>query len=140
MHVISGAPVLMRVEGELIPAKDITLTPEMAKELSYALLEDTQITEFEQTGDLDAMISDEDGARYRVNISRNNGDIGAVLRLLAAAPTPLEELCLPEVVSEMTRASRGLIIVSGGTGQGKTTTATKNVAHNRRSNRSLEPE
>jgi len=67
------------------------------------------------------MLGDEDG-RYRVNISMNNGFVGAVIRLLPQRPWGLAELKLPPIVKELTHRTKGLVLITGSTGQGKTTT------------------
>src|SRR5262245_6483722 len=96
VHIVSAAPVLLRIEGELLPATKEPLTATMARELSYSLLTPQQITNFEQALDLDFMASDAERNRYRVNISFNDGTIGAVIRILPSDPMPLEALRLPE--------------------------------------------
>ena len=122
IHIAAGSPVMLRIEGELAPATKETLSASLAKELSYSLLTQEQIIEFEESLDLDFMTSDADHNRYRVNISHNDGDVGAEIRLLAATPMPLGRLRLPGLVTEMTRARKGLILITGSTSQGKTTT------------------
>ena len=122
VHIVSGSAVLFRIEGDLVPITKETLTPHLARELSYSLLSQDQIAEFEKSLDLDFMSSDADHFRYRVNISYNDGDIGAVIRLLASAPLPLTQLRLPDLVNRLIRARKGLILITGSTSQGKTTT------------------
>ena len=122
VHIVAGSPVLLRVEGELLPVTREPLSSRIARELSYSLLSPAQIAEFEQSLDLDFMTSDADHDRYRVNISYNDGDVGVVIRLLAAAPLPLKQLRLPEVVSKLAASRKGLILITGSTSQGKTTT------------------
>ena len=122
IHIVSSSPVVMRVDGELLPATRESLSPAQAKELSYSLLSRLQIDEFERTLDLDIMVSDENHDRYRVNVSYNDGNVGTVIRLLASAPMPLVQLHLPDLVSELIRARKGLILITGSTSQGKTTT------------------
>jgi twitching motility protein PilT len=67
-------------------------------------------------------VADADNHRYRVNVSFNDGDVGGVIRLLSAEPIPLDRLYLPEVVERLTRARKGLILITGSTSQGKSTT------------------
>jgi twitching motility protein PilT len=122
VHIAAGSPVLFRLKGELQPITQGKLTTRAAKELSYTLLSPEQIAEFEESLDLDFMTSDADHCRYRVNISYNDGGVGAVIRLLASEPLPLEQLRLPELVTRLTRATKGLVLITGSTSQGKTTT------------------
>jgi len=122
VHIVAGSPVLLRIEGELLPITREPLSREQARQLCYSLLTPTQIAEFEEKLDLDFMTSDADHERYRVNVSYNDGDVGVVIRLLAAAPLPLETLHLPEIVGKLARARKGLVLITGSTSQGKTTT------------------
>ncbi|HUW82891.1 MAG TPA: PilT/PilU family type 4a pilus ATPase [Phycisphaerae bacterium] len=122
VHIASGSPVMLRIEGDLVPITKEPLSARGAKELSYALLTEEQIAKFEESLDLDFMTSDESHRRYRVNVSYGDGDVGVSIRLLASEPVPLEKLRLPEIAGKLTRARKGLILITGSTTQGKTTT------------------
>lgn len=122
VHIVTGSPVLLRINGELLPATKESLNPQQARELSYSLLTQAEIDEFERKLDLDFMTSDTNHERYRVNLSFNDGEVGAVIRLLASAPMPLDELGLPDLVRDLTKARKGLVLITGSTSQGKTTT------------------
>ena len=122
IHIISGSPVFMRVDGALRPYSDDPLSASMSKHLSYALLSKKQIAKFEERGDLDFMSTDDILQRYRINVSYNNGAVGSVIRLLPNTPLSLESLKLPPAVEEMTHARKGLVLITGSTSQGKTTT------------------
>ena len=122
VHVAAGAPVMLRIEGQLQPVTQGALTPSAARELAYVLLNEKQIADFEENLDLDFMVSDADRRRYRVNVSFNDGAVGAVIRLLPSEPMRLEQIGLPDVVTRLTQARKGLILITGSTSQGKTTT------------------
>ena len=122
VHIVAGSPIYMRVDGELQPVTEEPLALSVARHLSYALLTQSQIARFEETLDLDFMTSDDDQQRYRVNVSFNNGAIGAVIRVLPNIPMRLEDLRLPPLVEELTRGNKGIILITGSTSQGKTTT------------------
>lgn len=122
VHIVFGSPVLFRIEGELHRASQGVLNAQATKDLSYSLLKPNQIQEFEENLDLDFMTSDSDHNRYRVNVSFNDGDVGAVIRLLPSEPLPLEQLRLPELVARMAGVRKGLVLITGSTSQGKTTT------------------
>ncbi|MBN2560743.1 MAG: PilT/PilU family type 4a pilus ATPase [Phycisphaerae bacterium] len=122
IHIVAGSPVLLRVEGQLVPVTQGALSAKATKEASYSLLTEAQIAEFEEAFDIDFMMPDEERNRYRVNISYNDGAVGAVIRLLPSQPMPLEQLRLPELVGRLTQARKGLILITGSTSQGKTTT------------------
>ena len=122
VHVVAGSPVLFRVAGELHPVTREKLDSKMAQELTYSMLTPEQIEDFETNLDIDFMMTDKEHNRYRVNVSYNDGDVGAVVRLLAAAPMTLDEIRVPEVVRRMCQARKGLILITGATSEGKTTT------------------
>jgi len=121
IHILSGLPIMLRVAGELVASDEQVLTPQTAKKLCYAFLRSDQIEEFERDLDLD-LIKTYGKHRFRINLSFNKNTIGAVIRILNYAPIPLEEIKLPQVVSKMTNRDKGLILITGTTSQGKTTT------------------
>jgi len=122
VHIVVGAPVLMRIDGELRPASRDVLSPEVAKHLSYSLLNKKQQAYFEENCDYDLMVADTNRCRYRVNIAYNDGFVGCTIRLLPSDPIKLEQIKMPEIVRMMTRARKGLILITGSTSQGKSTT------------------
>jgi twitching motility protein PilT len=122
VHVIAGSPIFFRIDGALIPYGEEALTRSMARHLSYAMLSESQIKEFEENLDIDFMTTDDELQRYRVNVSFAGGAIGAVIRVLPNTPMALEDLHLPAVVETMANANKGLLLITGSTSQGKTTT------------------
>jgi len=121
IHICSGAPILYRIGRDLVPATKEKLTPEASKELSLELLTDAQRLHFEEQLDYDLMLAEGDG-RYRMNISLNDGNVGAVIRILPAEPKSIKELYLPPAVRALSNKTKGLVLVTGSTSQGKTTT------------------
>jgi twitching motility protein PilT len=121
IHICAGAPILFRVGRKLCPVTEEILTPEKSRKLSYELLSESQQKEFEERLDYDLMLADE-GARYRVNIGYFNGNVGAIIRVLQGEPATIEELYLPDVVKSLANMKKGLVLVTGSTSQGKTTT------------------
>ena len=121
VHICANTPVMYRIGRKLTRASHGAIPPDMTKELCYSLLSPEMIAEFERNHDVDFMLADEEG-RYRVNISRNNGCVGAVIRLLSERPWSLADVKLPPVVKELTRHTKGLILITGSPAQGKTTT------------------
>jgi len=121
VHIIAGAPALFRIGKDLVPATQTMLTPEVTRRLAFELLSDNQQEMFRQRLDFDLMAADEAG-RYRVNISYNDGAVGAVIRILPELPRTLEELHMPPVVHYLTSQTKGMVLITGSTSQGKTTT------------------
>jgi len=121
IHICAGAPILFRVGGKLIPVTKEKLTPEQSKEISLELLTEDQKAQLEQNLDYDLMLADESG-RYRINIGYFDGNVGATIRILPTQPKTIEELHLPDVVRDLARRTKGLVLITGSTSQGKTTT------------------
>ena len=121
IHICAGAPVLFRIGKELIPSTMGKVSPELAERLVFEMLTPQQIEEFRRLLDYDLMIFDDEG-RYRVNISYNDRSVGAVIRILPERARTIDELALPPVVHELARATKGIILITGSTSQGKTTT------------------
>jgi twitching motility protein PilT len=122
VHILAGNPVLGRVNGKLVPMTPGPISASVARHLSCAPLGDRLRATIDEALDVDVMCTDADGHRYRIAVGFANGTVGAVIRLLPRRPIPLEELNLPPVVREMTERGKGLILVTGSTSQGKTTT------------------
>ena len=121
IHICAGAPALYRIGRELVPATRHDMTPELSRELAYSVMTPEAIHEFEHALDADFMLAD-DAGRYRVNVCINNGSIGAVIRILPEEPPSLESLNLPPIVTHLAHNTKGIILITGSTSQGKTTT------------------
>jgi len=138
LHIMAGSPVFARVEGTLRAISDAPLTASTARHLAFALLNTDQRTTFDQTLDLDLMVVDDDQHRYRINVGFANGLVGAVIRLLPPKPIPLADLKLPPIVETATHRGKGLVLITGSTSQGKTTTMASMVdAINRHSRKHI---
>jgi twitching motility protein PilT len=121
IHICAGAPILFRVGGHLVPATKEKLTGEQSREMSLELLTEKQRIQFEENLDYDLMLADGDG-RYRINIGYFDGQVGSTIRILPTAPRTIEELSLPLIVRDLARRTKGLVLITGSTSQGKTTT------------------
>jgi twitching motility protein PilT len=121
VHICVGAPVTCRIGKDLVPISDKPLGSEMTRKLSYELLSEEQVRQFEKLLDFDLMLADDEG-RYRVNINYNDGNVGAIIRILPGEPKTLEQLRLPPIVDELAYRTKGLVLITGSTSQGKTTT------------------
>jgi twitching motility protein PilT len=123
IHVAPGAPVLFRIARKLVPATTKSLTSKQSERLSLELLTEPQRTQFHANLDYDFMAIDDYG-RYRVNVGYFDGDIGTVIRILAQRPKTFAELKLPDVIKDLSQATKGLVLLTGSASQGKTTTMT----------------
>ena len=121
IHICAGAPILFRVGGHLVPATKEKLTAEQSRDISLELLTEEQKIQFEEKLDYDLMLANEDG-RYRINIGYFNGEVGSIIRILPTEPKTIKELFLPDIVKDLTRRTKGLVLITGSTSQGKTTT------------------
>jgi twitching motility protein PilT len=122
MHIQAGSPVYFRVSGKLAPIGDEILSPQETQKLIFSMLNNTQRKELEQNWELDCSYGVKGLARFRVNVYRERGCYAACLRALSSKIPNFEQLGLPDVVRDITKRPRGLVLVTGPTGSGKTTT------------------
>ncbi len=122
LHITAGAPPMLRIDGKLVPIKHPPLTPSETKDLCYSVLTDVQKHKFEENWELDFSFGVDSLGRFRGNVYTQRGAIAGAFRLIPFKIRSLQELGLPPVVSDLIRKPRGLILVTGPTGSGKTTT------------------
>jgi twitching motility protein PilT len=120
--ITAGAPPIVRVDGELYPAIEVSLAPEGSKKLIWSLLNETQQEMFERNRELDFSLAVTGSLRFRANIYYQKGAVAGSFRLIPREIPSLKDLGLPPIVKELTLRSKGLILVTGPTGSGKTTT------------------
>lgn len=121
LHVAVGIPPIIRVDGQLQPVPYMKVTPQDSQRLIYDILTDEQIQRFETNFELDFSYALARLARFRVNVYRDRGNVATAFRLIPQRIPTLKELQLPPVLEELTRLPRGLILVTGPTGSGKST-------------------
>ncbi len=121
IHICAGAPILFRIGKDLVPSTSGNVTPELSERIATELMTPEQVDQFKRQLDYDLMIDDEEG-RYRVNVSYNDRAVGVVIRIPPDEARSLDELGLPAVVKQLARQTKGLILITGSTSQGKTTT------------------
>ena len=122
IHLTEHSPPVIRIDGELMPLSSPPLTRVDTKRLVYSLLNDRQRAQFERDLELDISIEVQGLGRFRINVHTQRGSVEAAFRLVSNHIPDLEELGLPAVLSELARKPNGLVLVTGPTGVGKTTT------------------
>lgn len=122
LHITVGKPPLLRLDGELVALGDIPLKPEDTLSMVKEVLPESRSAEMERRGELDFNYSIGHFGRFRVNAYKQRGSYGLAFRVVYGRIPSLEELGLPPIVAELSRKQRGLILVTGPTGSGKSTT------------------
>lgn len=122
LHLSAGLPPYFRISGKLQPIGDQALSAEECQRLIFSMLNNTQRKNLEQNWELDCSYGVRGLARFRVNVYKDRGTYAACLRALSSKIPNFDKLGLPDVVREMSEKPRGLILVTGPTGSGKTTT------------------
>ncbi|MBP1687299.1 MAG: twitching motility protein [Deltaproteobacteria bacterium] len=122
LHVSTDSPPLMRVDGALTPLPLPPLTANETRSLCYSLLTDSQRHRFEEHSELDFSFGLRGLSRFRGNLFLQKGTVGGAFRLIPYEVRGLADLGLPPVVAELTKLPRGLVLVTGPTGSGKSTT------------------
>jgi len=122
LHLTVGIPPTIRVWGKLQPLNYPVLSPEDTFQLGYSMLNTFQKQRFEKNWELDLSYSVSGLGRFRVNVYRQRGSVGVAARVIPDRVPPFEQLNLPPVLKDLCRLPRGLILVTGPTGHGKSTT------------------
>ncbi|HYM42370.1 MAG TPA: PilT/PilU family type 4a pilus ATPase [Steroidobacteraceae bacterium] len=122
LHFIAGDPPRIRVYGDLTPLRADKLSADYVKTALYEIMPKTAVERFEKKDGADFAYSLEGKGRFRVNIMRQLNGMGAVFRAIPSKALTLDDLKLPEAVRQLCRANSGLILVTGKTGSGKSTT------------------
>jgi twitching motility protein PilT len=122
IHIIPGHPPMMRVNTVMTPMDYPLLTPASVKAMLEEMVNPQQVKRFEEQQDLDFSYAVKELGRYRVNAHMQRGSVGLAMRAIKSKVPPLEALNLPEVISRLTYLPRGLVLVTGDTGSGKSTT------------------
>jgi len=122
LHFISGEPPRVRIHGSLTKLNDQPLTIEVVREALYEIMSGTVQRDFEQNDAVDFAYDIPGISRFRVNIMRHLNGLGGVFRAIPSKALTLEELKMPEVVHNLCKQTQGMILVTGKTGSGKSTT------------------
>jgi twitching motility protein PilT len=122
MHVTTGSPPLLRIDGAIVPLKLPPLSPMETKQLCYSVLTEEQKIQFEKNKELDLSFGVKNLSRFRANVFMQRGAVSGAFRSIPFKILSFDELGLPQVVSDLSCKPRGLILVTGPTGSGKSTT------------------
>lgn len=122
LHLTVGSPPQLRIDGELVQLNLPPLQPAEVKQLCYSVLTESQKHRFEEENELDFAFTIRGLARFRGNVFKQKGSVAAAFRFVPSKIIPLEQLGLPAVVGSLVNKPRGLILVTGPTGSGKSTT------------------
>jgi twitching motility protein PilU len=118
----TGTAIHIGIEGDTRPINNQVMAPGMVKQIAYALMSEEQIREFEAQFEMNFAISKEKVGRFRVNVFRQRGEVGMVIRHIKTDIPSFETLGIPAILKELIMRKRGLILVVGATGSGKSTT------------------
>src|SRR5512134_3127498 len=122
LFITAGFPPAFKVDGKMTPVSNQSLTPTHTMEIARAIMNDKQAQEFEGSKECNFAISPPGIGRFRVNAFVQQGRVGVVLRTITTQIPRLEDLGLPDVLKDVVMTKRGLVIVVGATGSGKSTT------------------
>ncbi|NLP01835.1 MAG: type IV pilus twitching motility protein PilT [Fibrobacter sp.] len=122
LHLTTGSPPLFRINGRLIPSDAESLSPEQVQKLVYSIMNEAQKKIFEQKKEVDFSFGVQNLSRYRANVFLQRGCCTCAIRQIPYTIKPLADLGLPTIVGKLTERPNGLVLVTGPTGSGKSTT------------------
>lgn len=122
LHITTGTPPQLRIDGSLVPLKMDPLTPVQTKQLCYSILTEEQKVKFEKTNELDLSFGVKNLARFRCNVFVQRGAVAGAFRAIPFKILTIQELGLPKIIEDFSVKPRGLVVITGPTGSGKSTT------------------
>lgn len=129
LHLKAGGPPMLRIDGELVPAGYESLSSDQVRRMIESMVSDSQKAEFVAEKELDLAYSVPGISRFRVNVHLQRGSWGASIRIIPSRPYTIDELKLPPILKDLALKPRGLVLVTGPTGSGKSTTLAAVVNH-----------
>jgi twitching motility protein PilU len=133
LFVSADFPPSMKMQGQMKPLTNQRLTAEAARSLAYAVMNESQRAEFEKELECNFAISLQGVSRFRVNVFMQQQNVGIVVRTIVNEIPDLAQLALPEILKEIVMTKRGLVLVVGATGSGKSTSLAAMINHRNRS-------
>jgi twitching motility protein PilT len=122
LHLTTGVPPVLRLHGRLVPMETVPLAPAETKALAYSILTDAQKHKFEEEKELDFSFGVKGLSRFRANVFLQRGAVAVAIRTIPYNILSFQELGLPKIVADLCEKPKGLILVTGPTGSGKSTT------------------
>ena len=129
LFITVGFPPAMKVDSRITPVSGQALTAQQCAEFAYAVMNEHQRVEFEQSHECNFAIKPEGIGRFRVNVFLQQGCVGMVMRVITTTIPKLDDLGMPPVLKDIIMSKRGLLLVVGGTGSGKSTTLAGMIGH-----------
>ncbi len=129
LFITVGFPPAMKIDSRMTPVSTQPLTAQQSAEFAYAMMNDRQRAEFEQSRECNFAIKPEGIGRFRVNVFMQQGFVGMVMRVITTTIPKLDDLGVPPVLKDIIMSKRGLLLVVGGTGSGKSTTLAGMIGH-----------
>jgi twitching motility protein PilU len=116
------SPVMIKIDGKIMPVNQVELTPKMVRQAALELMNEQQLEQFTKDLEIDFAISEPGLGRFRINVFHQRGNVAMVLRFITPELPQLEALGMPEILKDMIMLRRGLILMVGASGSGKSTT------------------
>ena len=132
LFITTGFPPAFKLDGKMIPVSNQVLTAQHTQELARSIMNDRQAAEFEATHECNFAISPPGIGRFRVNVFQQQQRVGMVLRTITTKIPDLDEMGLPPILKDVVMTKRGLVLLVGGTGSGKSTTLAAMLGHRNR--------
>lgn len=132
IHISAGAPVLLRVDGDLVQTEKLgpkLLSPEESRELCFTFCDDKMIKALEEKREIDFSFSFEGKSRFRANVYYQMQTVSGAFRPIPQVIPTMEEIGLPDAMKNLTKLPRGLVLVTGPTGSGKSTSLAAMIGH-----------
>ncbi len=121
LYFSTGSKVIIKIEGQCMPIGESVLAPGQVKQIAYQMMNDRQLSDFERDMEMNLGLSVSGVGRFRVNIFRQRGEVSMVIRYVKSEIPTIEELGLPQVLKNFAMIKRGLVLMVGSTGSGKST-------------------